>query len=175
MNRTHFGSPMAQGLAAFVSATALLTLGGCGFTPLYAAPGVSPGLSAIEVHAPQGRTAYLLEQDLDSGFNRDLSQPAVYRLDFSVAERRYPRGLRINNVATLYEAHVTVGYRLIEIATGRLVKAGAEPIQVEYDVADQPYAGVAAQQSGQERAAEEAARRIQADLAIYFTTLAQKK
>jgi len=162
---------IAAGLAG---AAALLGLGGCGFTPLYASPGVTPGLSAIEVHAPQGRTAYLLGRDLDATLNHDLSEPAVYRLDFSIAERRYPRGLRINNVATLYETHVTVGYRLIEIATGRLVKAGAEPIQVDYDVADQPYAGIAAQQNSQERAAEEAARRIQADLAVYFMSLAKK-
>jgi LPS-assembly lipoprotein len=135
---------------------------------------VTPGLSAIEVHAPKGRTAYLLGQDLDENFSRDLSKPAVYRLDFSVAERRYPRGLRINNVATLYETHVTVGYQLIELATGRVIKAGTEPIQVDYDVADQPYAGIAAQQNSQERAAEEAARRIQSDLAVYFLTLARK-
>jgi LPS-assembly lipoprotein len=152
-----------------------LALGGCGFTPLYGVPGVSPGLSAIEVHAPQGRTAYLLSKDLDQVFAKDRSAPAVYRLDFTVSERRYPRGLRIDNVANLYETHVTVGYRLSEIATGRLVKAGTAPVQVEYDVADQPYAGIAAQQNGQERAAEQAAERIQSDLAVYFTSLAKRK
>jgi len=152
-----------------------LALAGCGFTPLYAVQGVSPALSAIDVHAPHGRTAYLLGQDLDSVFARDRSSPPVYQLNFTVAERRYPRGLRIDNVATLYEAHVTVAYQLIEIATGRLVKAGVEPIQVVYDVADQPYAGIAAQQNSQERAAEEAAERIRTDLAVYFTNLAQKK
>jgi LPS-assembly lipoprotein len=150
-------------------------LSGCGFTPLYAEPGVSPGLSAIEVHAPQGRTAYLLSKDLDDAFAHDRSAPSVYRLDFTVAEKRYPRGLRIDNVANLYETHVTVSYRLTEIATGRLIKAGTEPIQVEYDVADQPYAGIAAQQNGQERAASEAAQRIRSDLAVYFTSLAQQK
>ena len=70
---------------------------------------------------------------------------------------------------------MTVSYQLIEIATGRLVKAGVEPIQVVYDVADQPYAGIAAQQNSQERAAQEAAQRIRTDLAVYFTSLAQKK
>jgi LPS-assembly lipoprotein len=167
-------SGLARLAAGLGLGAALAGLGGCGFTPLYASPAVTPGLAAIEVHAPQGRTAYLLSRDLDETFNRDLTQPAVYRLDFSVAERRYPRGLRINNVATLYETHVTIGYRLIEIATGRLVKAGAEPIVVDYDVADQPYAGIAAQQNSQERAAEEAARRIQSDLAVYFMSLARK-
>jgi len=158
-----------------LAAAAALTLAGCGFTPLYAVQGVSPGLSAIEVKAPHGRTAYLLSQDLDGIFARDRSSPPVYQLSFTVAERRYPRGLRIDNVATLYETHVTVSYQLIEIATGRLVKAGVEPIQVVYDVADQPYAGIAAQQNSQERAADEAAQRIRTDLAVYFTSLAQKK
>lgn len=150
-------------------------LAGCGFTPLYAVQGVSPGLSAIDVHGPHGRTAYLLSQDLDGILARDRTAPPVYQLNFTVAERRYPRGLRIDNVATLYETHVTVSYQLIEIATGRLVKSGVEPIQVVYDVADQPYAGIAAQQNSQERAADEAAQRIRTDLAVYFTTLAQKK
>jgi len=153
----------------------VLVLGGCGFTPLYAVPGVAPGLAAIEVDAPHGRTAYLLGQDLNEAFARDRSTPPVYQLKFTVAERRYPRGLRIDNVATLYETHVNVSYQLIEIATGRLVKAGVEPIQVVYDVADQPYAGIAAQQNSQQRAADEAAQRIRTDLAIYFTSLAQKK
>jgi LPS-assembly lipoprotein len=154
---------------------AALGLAGCGFTPLYAVRGVEPGLAAIEVNAPHGRTAYLLGQDLNDVLVRDRSAPPVYRLDFTVAERRYPRGLRIDNVANLYETHVTVSYQLIEIATGRLIKGGVEPIQVVYDVADQPYAGIAAQQNSQERAATEAAERIRTDLAIYFTSLAQKK
>lgn len=159
-------------VAAFGAA---MLLSGCGFTPLYAVQGVSPGLSAIEVHAPHGRTAYLLGADLENVFARDRSAPPVYQLDFTVAERRYPRGLRIDNVATLYETHVTVSYQLIELATGRLIKAGSEPVQVDYDVADQPYAGIAAQQNSQERAATEAAQRIRTDLAVYFTSLAQKK
>ena len=162
-------------LASIAGAGAALGLTGCGFTPLYAKPGVTPGLAAIEVHAPHGRTAFLLGQDLDEAFARDRSAPPVYQLNFTVAEKRYPRGLRIDNVATLYETHVTVSYQLTEIATGRLVKGGVEPIQVVYDVADQPYAGIAAQQNSQERAASEASDRIRTDLALYFTSLAQKK
>lgn len=37
-----------------------------------------------------------------------------------------------------------------------------------YDSADQPYAAIAAQQDGQERAAAEAARKIQLDLATWL-------
>lgn len=81
----------------------------------------------------------------------------------------------MNNVATLYETNITVGYRLTDIATGRLIKGGGEPVTVVYDVADQPYAGIAAQQDSQERAANEVAQRIRADLGIYFTTIAKQK
>jgi len=53
-------------LQARLFALALLlstpALAGCGFTPLYAAPGVAPGLSAIETVAPEGRTGFLLRQ-----------------------------------------------------------------------------------------------------------------
>jgi LPS-assembly lipoprotein len=164
-----------QNLVPIAAASAALGLSGCGFTPLYAKPGVVPGLAAIDVHAPHGRTAFLLGEDLKDDFGRDRSAVPVYQLNFTVTEKRYPRGLRIDNVATLYETHVTVSYQLTELATGRLVKAGVEPIQVVYDVADQPYAGIAAQQNSQERAASEAADHIRTDLALYFTSLAQKK
>jgi LPS-assembly lipoprotein len=162
-------------LIALAAPLAALALAACGFTPLYAVPGTSPGLASIEVHAPHGRTAYLVGQALNDAFGHSYAAPPVYRLDFTVGERRYQRGLRINNVATLYETQIVVGYQLTDIATGRLIKRGGEPVQVVYDVADQPYAGVAAQQNSQERAANEVAERIRADLAIYFTTMAKQK
>ncbi len=37
-----------------------------------------------------------------------------------------------------------------------------------YDSADQPYASIAAEQDGQERAANEAARKIQLELAVWL-------
>jgi LPS-assembly lipoprotein len=169
MNRT------LRRLSLMTAVTGSLALAGCGFTPLYAVPGVSPGLASIEVHAPHGRTAFLLAEDLDRALARDRSASPIYRLDFTVTERRYPRGLTINNVASLYESHVNVSYRLTDLATGRLIKAGAEPIQVVYDVGDQPYAGVVAQQDSQQRAADEAAQRIRTDLAAYFAGLARKE
>jgi hypothetical protein len=43
-------------------------------------------------------------------------------------------------------------------------------VELTYDSADQPYAAVAAQQDAQDRAAEEAARRIQLELAAWMAT-----
>jgi LPS-assembly lipoprotein len=159
---------LPQAAPAIAALALAATLGGCGFTPLYAVPGVSAGLSSIEVKAPHGRTAFLLAEDLDDAFARDRTTTPVYRLEFLVNEHRYPRGLRIDNVANVYETHVNIDYKLIEIATERVVKEGSTPVQVDYDVADQPYAGIAAQQDSEQRAADEAAQRMRIDLAIFF-------
>jgi LPS-assembly lipoprotein len=152
---------------------AALLLSACGFTPMYATPGVTPGLSAVEVHVQHGRAAFLIGEDLNDALARDHDRPALYRLEIAVEEHRYPRGLTINNVAQRYETHVNVTYQLIEIATGKLLTTATEPIELTYDAANQPYAGVAAQQDAQVGAANEAAQRIRIDLADYFAKRAR--
>jgi len=157
--------------ARWRSATLVLAgvvLGGCGFTPLYATPGVSPGLSSIQVVAPQGRVGYLLREDLDDILARDKAAPAAWRLDLVVLQTRNPLGLQIDNVAERYELGVTVKYTLTEIATGHVAHGGRVASEVSYDAADQPYAGIAARQDGQQRAASDAARRIQLELASWM-------
>ncbi len=170
MTRPH---PSAAGVAtraalAALAAVCAVGLGACGFTPLYADPGVTGGLSSIAVNVPHGRTAFLLGQDLEDSLARDRATPPAYRLDVRVQEHRYPRGLQVNGVATRYETHVTITYRLIELASGAVVKTGVEPVEVSYAETDQPYAGVAAQQDAQVRAASEAADRLRVSLAVYF-------
>ena len=51
-----------------------------------------------------------------------------------------------------------------------MAKKGRVRVEVTYDSADQPYASIAAQQDAQDRAAEEAARRIQLELAAWLAT-----
>jgi LPS-assembly lipoprotein len=151
-----------------VGALAAINLGGCGFTPLYADPGVSPGLAAIEVRAPQGRVGFLLREDLDDALGHDKAAGPLWRLDMTVTQTRDPRGLSITDVAERYVLGVAVKYALTEIATGKVVHGGQVYSHVSYDAADAPYAGIAARQDSQERAASDAARRIQLDLAAWM-------
>ncbi len=146
----------------------LVTLGGCGFTPLYGTPGLSSGLSSIEVAAPEGRVAYLVRESLDDDLARDKSVAALWRLDYSVEQTRDPRGLRIDNVAERYQLGVTVRYTLTNISSGVVAHSGEVSSQVSYDAADAPYAGIAARQDTQQRAAADAARKIQLDLAAWM-------
>jgi LPS-assembly lipoprotein len=146
-----------------------LALGGCGFTPLYAAPGVTSSLASIDVVAPQGRAGFLLGQHLNDAFGKGAG-PAAYRMQLSLAETRAPEGIRTDNVATRYEYVLTADYLLAAQPSGAVAKRGRVRVEVTYDSADQPYASVAAQQDAQDRATQEAARRIQLELAAWLAT-----
>ena len=159
---------MARALALAVLAFAALGLSACGFAPLYGQPGVVSSLAAIDVAAPDGRTGYLIRQHLDDAFARNHAAPATYRMQLALGEARYPRGVRIDNVATRYEYVLTADYALASVATGALAKRGRVRVALTYDSADQPYASISAQQDAQDRAAEEAARRIQMELAVWL-------
>ena len=159
---------MGQRLATALALLALPLLGGCGFTPLYATPGVSSGLSNIEVITPEGRTGHLLSEDLQDDLATRRGEPAAYRLALDVAEKRYARGLDTDNVATWYELSVRVSYALVDKSSGRTLTAGVMPISVSYNAVNDPYAGIVAQQDGQKRAASEAAQRIRIKLGAWF-------
>jgi len=162
-------------IVALTLAAAALSLGGCaGFQPLYAQPEVVRNLAAIQVNAPAGRTGYLLRQQLDDAFGKAQGAKPAYTMDLSLAEARYPRGVRIDNVATRYEYVLTASYALRDAPSGALAKQGQVRVELTYDSADQPYASISAQQDAQDRAAQEAARRIEMELAVWLADGANK-
>ena len=160
----------AAGVCAIL---ALPALSACGFTPLYATPGVTPSLAAVDVVTPEGRTGHLLSEDLQDDLAITHDKPAQFRLALAVDETRYARGLSTEQLATWYELSVRVSYSLIDISSGRTLTSGVMPVSVSYDAADDPYAGIVAQQDGQKRAAFQAAQRIRLQLAAYFAEQAK--
>lgn len=154
----------AAGLLVAVSAG----LSGCGFQPLYAQQGVVAKLAAVDVVAPAGRTGFLIREHLDDALAKDRDAAPGYRMNLVLHETRYPRGVRIDNVATRYEYVLTADYVLSALPSGAVAKKGQVRVELTYDSADQPYAAIAAQQDAQDRAAEEAARRIQLELAAWL-------
>ncbi|MHB8529510.1 MAG: LPS assembly lipoprotein LptE [Caulobacteraceae bacterium] len=157
-----------------LAALAAPALAGCGFSPLYATPGVSSGLSSIDVAAPRGRVGYLLREDLDDELGRDKATAPVWRLNLEIIQTRSPRGLSIAAVAQRYVLGLKVKYVLTEAATGRIDHTGEVASQVSYDAADQPYAGIAARQDSQQRAAADAARRIRLELGAWLVKQARR-
>jgi LPS-assembly lipoprotein len=160
--------PLSKTLSAAVLAIATIALSACGFTPLYGPQSVTKGLSTIEVVAPPGRAGYLLREKLDDALGRDVGILPSHRLIYTVSEQRYPRGVRVDNVANRYELSLTASWALMDSKTGKSVRTGTTTAAVTYDSADQPYASITAQEDSQERAAAELARRIQLDLATWL-------
>lgn len=147
---------------------AAAALGGCaGFQPLYGETAVSSQLASIDVQAPEGRTGYLMRQHLDDAFARNRGAPTTYTMQLGLSEARYPRGVRIDNVATRYEYVLNASY-ILRNAQGGVAKQGNVRVELTYDSADQPYASISAQQDAQDRAAQEAARRIELELAVWL-------
>lgn len=156
-------------IAALIALSPVLAAtAGCGFTPLYAEGAIAPQMNRIDVSVPDGRTAFLLQEQLNDAFGHDQTQPAAYGLDVAVSEHRDPLGLGPQNAASRYELNVQVSYTLTRRADGETLKSGAQQVRISYEAVDQPYAGVAAQKDSQERAAAELARRIRLDIAEYF-------
>lgn len=161
--------PRRLGLVASLIGAAVV-VSGCGFRPLYAADGVVQNLSTIDVVAPQGRAGFLIRQHLDDAFARKPGATPAYRMQLALSEARYPRGIRTDNVATRYEYVLTADYTVAALPSGAVAKRGRVRVELTYDSADQPYASIAAQQDAEDRATEEAARRIQLELAAWLAT-----
>ena len=162
----------AVGIAAVLALAVVIPgLSACasssGWAPVYARPAAA-GMARIDVEVPNTRTGYLLREQLEDQLAWDRSEPPAYRLKIQLTERRRARGLDESRVATLYEVNLTASYVLTDLDTGQMVLRGNRPIHVTYDTTDQPYAGIAAQQDGQVRAASQAAEQIKTDLLAWF-------
>ena len=101
---------MNRVVASALIAAGALTLAGCGFTPLYGDPAVTAQLHSVQVTTPPGRTGQLIREHLDDALANAKGQPPKYRMDLALSETRYPRGLRVDNVATRYEYVLTASY-----------------------------------------------------------------
>ena len=144
-------------------ALAGLALAGCGFTPLYGDAGVGGSLSRIAVSGQDDRLGYRVREQLEDALGRDASRPPLWRLETVVEQSRRPLGRRIDDTATRYELTVRSRWTLTPLDGGASL-SGQRTVTTTYAAADQPYAAIAAQQDGEERAAAELARQIRLDL-----------
>jgi LPS-assembly lipoprotein len=155
-------------LAAALALPAALALGGCGFTPLYAVPGVAGGLQHIEVVAPKGRIGYLMRESLDDDFGHAKGEAPLYKLDMVLTEVRQAHGLTANDVAQRYEFDLKVVYTLTDLTAHKDVHTGTIFSNISYDSAAQPYAGIAAAEDVQSRLASDAAQKVEVQVAAWM-------
>ncbi|HBI17801.1 MAG TPA: hypothetical protein DDY79_00455 [Brevundimonas sp.] len=140
-----------------------MTLSACGFTPLYGEAAVGSSLRRIVVTTQDDRLGYRLREQLEDALAWDRAATPLYRLTTQVEQNRRSLGRRIDDTATRYELTVKATWTLTPASGGAPV-TGTETVTTTYAAADQPYAAIAAQQDGEERAASELARLIRLDL-----------
>ncbi|WP_420479092.1 LPS assembly lipoprotein LptE [Brevundimonas sp. FT23028] len=153
----------APAVALVASLGLSVLLSGCGFTPLYGDAGAGGSLSRIAVTTQDDRLGYRVREQLEDALGRDGSRPPLWRLETTIEQSRRPLGRRIDDTATRYELTVRGSWTLTP-STGGDPVTGVETVTTTYAAADQPYAAIAAQQDGEERAAAELARLIRLDL-----------
>ena len=138
-------------------------MSGCGFTPLYGETAGGGSLSRIAVTTQDDRLGYRVREQLEDALGRDGAQAPLWRLETTLEQSRRPLGRRIDDTATRYELTVRGAWTLTPTNGGPAV-TGVETVTTTYAAADQPFAAIAAQQDGEERAAAELARLIRLDL-----------
>lgn len=156
---------------AFMIVAALLAamaLQGCGFTPMYAKPGLGPTLSDIAVDTPQTRTGFFLGQDLRQTLNNDETSAKTYTLKIIMSEDHYNIGYRIDDTSTRSEITSGVVYTLTDNRTGKVLYTDHFTETVTYASTNSPFTGIVSQQNGQQRLADAVSTRIQGALAVYF-------
>lgn len=153
-----------RSLARIAAALGALTmLAACGFTPLYAEPGVSPHLSRIAVSTPDTRAGFELRQALEDALAWDRGQTPLWRLETEMEQGRVALGRRVDDTVSRYELVITVNYRLTPVSGGEAI-TDVVTATVTYAAADQAYGAISAQRDGEQRAVAEAARLIRLDL-----------
>lgn len=160
---------MIANVRAISLVAALAMLGACGFKPIYAAStGVTAAFSSIAVNANDGRAAYLVRQATIEALGGEAGAAADYRLDLIIREQRGGFGIRVDDVATRFEIALNVDYRLVRQADGQEMRRGAVFGAASFDVVNDAYADIAAEENAKERAAVLAADRLQRELGLHF-------
>lgn len=143
-------------------------LGACGFTPMYARPGVSGALARVAIETPDTRTGYFLRRSLEDALAGRPDATDLYRLDVRLNEQRYARGVGSDDAATRYELAVSADWTLTERRSGQVLARGQHPVTITHDASLQPYASLSATDDAQERAAAQIAQLIRVDLLKFF-------
>lgn len=160
---------------------AALTLGACGFHPLYGemANGKSAGTTFAVIYVPPidlERTGYELRNDLLDDLQAS-STPAGAVYDLTVSARDHNQSIAITNnqVGNLKEVEITrwnytliANYQLIDRKTRKVLSKGQVSSLSGYDVVQSPYATEVALRSAQTNTAEDISQQLRLRLGVYF-------
>jgi len=155
---------------AAVLAAVLLSLTGCGLSPMYAGGGsgqVAQGLAAVEVAPIEGRAGWLVRNALSDRLGQSGGKAAPrYRLDVILDDKLEGLGLLTDDSVGRERRTLRARYQLVDLASDAIVVDSTAGSDAGIDVVSSEYATIAAEDTALENLAREVADRIVARLAL---------
>ena len=152
-----------------------LALPGCGFKPMYGenttstAPSVMDRMAAIDIRPIPDRLGQVVRNELVDAITPGGTAGApIYELALKVGEEREDVGIRQNASATRANYRMSAKFELREIASDKVVLTGTTWAETAFDIVQQDYPTVIAQQDAQKRLAVELAEEIRTRIAVFF-------
>ena len=152
-----------------------LSLGACGFRPLY---GTSSGaeesavlqrLAAVDVAIIPDRSGQLLRNELHDLLNPGhLKVPETYRLEALVDEDEQDVALESSGFATRTAVRLTARFQLIDSTSGAQLLSSKTRVVSTFNIISNKYSTVVAGESARERGIRQIAQEIRQRLAVYF-------
>ncbi len=159
---------------AFIGLAVAPVLSGCGFQPLYghySNAQVAQQLAAVKVTRIPGRVGQKLRNEVIFGLYRgDYPEAPSYRLDVVLRESQSPVLKQITGQATQMLYHLEADYKLIDLATEKVLFKATTQSQAAYDRVDAGFANLRAKIDAENRAATVIAQNIKNRIAAFFSS-----
>ena len=149
---------------------ALLSLTGCGLSPMYAGGGSGPvahGLAAVEVSPIQGKAGWLMRNALNDRLGQSGTHGAPrYRLDVLLDDKLEGLGLITNDTIGRERRTLRARYQLVDLASGDILLDATAGSDAGIDVVSSEYATISAENTALENLSREVSDQIVTRLAL---------
>ena len=154
-----------------------LMLGACNIRPLLLETAddqnVRQELEATEVVGLDGRLGQLVRNSLLDQLNpAGVAAPNRYILQVDLRRSAQSLGIQLDDEITRYNLILTARFELLDAKDGRVLYEDQVRRIASYNVAEQPYATLAAEIDAERRVANEVGSNIRTVLAVYFANQA---
>ena len=161
---------------AAVIFAALVSLGGCGWQPLYGptASGAKLGdvMRTVNISTVPGRVGQRVRNELifDQTGGGERADEFKYRLDIALRESVLNTLVDITGDPTSQVYQLYTQFKLIRLADNQVVMEGRSNARAAYNKVDSVFADIRAKRDAEDRAARTISDEIRTRLATYFSS-----
>ncbi|MBP6011520.1 MAG: hypothetical protein KBA31_04760 [Alphaproteobacteria bacterium] len=164
---------MSRFLGVVFGLCAALSLGACGFRPLYGTGTTPEGMETyfgqvFVENIPGRQGVHLRNQLMDALTPAGTPGSAAYRLTIKLEDLKEGLAIQENTQITRYNYLLTAKYELRDSVSGEVLDKGTARAIAAYNVVDSQFATQSAERDAQERAAREVGEDIRLRLGLYF-------